>query len=384
VAVAGGYENQDESEYRHYYYLNNGKSYDRINLPIPPFIASTVKVCDFNHDGYPDLFIGSRVKKGMFPFSDSSWLVLNERGTLKVENWSAMNLGMVTDAVWSDFDHDGWEDLIVTREWNTIAILKNMNGKELVPVVLPEIEARSGFWYSIVAGDFDGNGYADYIVGNLGENNRFNINEEYPSNLYAIDLDLDGIVDPVLTGYWPDPDGAMKEYPLNYLDELQGQSAFFRSRFKSYKSFSFATVDDILDETLKKRIQLKLTVNTTSSYILWNEKGKFRWEKLPLPLQVSPVTKMVVKDINNDNYPDIIVSGNDYTWDVSTGYFDALKGFVLLSLGRQQSFDILPPSRSGLMLQGMTGSLLYFEGDTSILVAGMNRARAVVFSQIRK
>jgi hypothetical protein len=383
VAVAGGYENQDESEYRHYLYMNHNGSFDRISLPVPPFPASAVRTCDLNHDGYPDLFIGSRVKKGMFPFADSSWIVVNDKGRLRSEPWSGSDLGMVTDAVWSDFDKDGWEDLIVTREWNSIAILKNMNGKKLVPVLLPEIEAKSGFWYSVVSGDFDRNGYDDYIVGNLGENNRFNISDKYPLNLYAIDFDLDGIIDPIISGYWPDPEGEMKAYPLNYLDELEGQSAFFRSRFKTYKAFSLATIDDIIDESLKTRIQQKLTVSTTSSYVIWNEKGRFRWEKLPLPLQESPLTKMVVKDINNDTYPDIIVSGNDYSWDVSTGYFDAIKGFVLLSQGKRQSFDVLPPSKSGLLLQGMAGSLLFLDGDTNFVVAGINRSKALVFKQIK-
>jgi hypothetical protein len=383
VAIAGGYENQDESEYRHYLYLNQKGSYLRINLPVPPFPASVIRVCDFNHDGYPDLFIGSRVKKGMYPFADSSWIVINEKGRLRVESWSGINLGMVTDAVWSDFDNDGWEDLIVTREWNSIAILKNMNGKKLVPLILPEIEEWKGFWYSVAAGDFDRNGYSDYIIGNLGENSRFTISEEFPLNLYAFDIDLNGIIDPVISGYWPDPDGEMKEYPVNYLDELQGQSAFFRTRFKSYKAFSLSTVDDIFNETLKKRIQMKLTVNTSSSYILWNDKGRFRWEKLPLQLQVSPLTKMVVKDFNGDNYPDVIISGNDYSYDVSTGYFDALKGYVLLSLGGVQAFNILPPSKSGLLLQGMAGSLLCFEGDTSLIIAGMNRSEALVYKLVK-
>jgi hypothetical protein len=319
----------------------------------------------------------------MYPFADSSWVVINEKGRMKVDPWSGIDLGMVTDAAWSDFDNDGWDDLIVSGEWNSIAVLKNMNGKKLVPLLLPEIEARKGFWYSVAAGDFDGNGYTDYIVGNLGENNRFNISEEFPLNLYAIDLDLNGIIDPVISGYWPDPYGEMKEYPVNYLDELQGQSAFFRSRFKSYQAFSLATMSDIIGKTLEKRIQLKLSVNNTSSSVLWNDKGKFRWEKLPLPLQESPVTRMVVKDINDDGYPDVIISGNDYSWDVSTGYFDAIKGFVLMSRGSSQNFDLLPPSRSGLLFQGMAGSLLFFEGDTSIVVAGMNRSKALVFKQIK-
>ena len=93
------------------------------------------------------------------------------------------------------------------------------------------------------------------------------------------------------TAYWKDKNDIMKEYPINYLDELMGQSSYFEKLFPDYKSFSYATIDQILDENIMKRLELKLNVNTTSSYVLWNDNGKFRWEKLPQSLQVAPITK---------------------------------------------------------------------------------------------
>ena len=384
VAVAGGYENKHESEYNHYLYENRNGSFIRTSLPVPPFPASVVRPSDFDHDGDMDLFVGSRVKKGMFPYANHSWLIHNDKGKLSVDSTSRLNLGMVTDAIWTDYDKDGWEDLLVARDWNSLVILKNMNGKELVPQNIPGLEDQHGIWYSLVAGDFDQDGDDDYIAGNLGDNNRFNVTNQYPLNLYAIDLDMDGIIDPLITAYWHDQNGKMKEYPINYLDELWSQSTFFQKKFKDYASFSYVSIDDMLDENILKRLEFKLHVNTTSSYILWNDKGNFRWEKLSKPLQVAPIRKMIVRDFNGDNYPDVLVSGNDYTYDVSTGYYDANKGIVLLNNGNKlkkdkPSFEILTPSQSGMLLQGMVESLLYFKGDTSLVVAGINRAKVAVF-----
>jgi len=125
-----------------------------------------------------DLFVGSRVKKGMYPYAIHSWLISNDRGKLSVVPAARLNLGMVTDAVWSDYDRDGWEDLLVTREWNSIAVLKNVNGKELIPQLMPGMEEHKGIWYSITAGDFDNDGDEDYIAGDLGENHRFTASEK--------------------------------------------------------------------------------------------------------------------------------------------------------------------------------------------------------------
>jgi hypothetical protein len=379
IAIAGGYENPEEKDYQHYLYENNKGSFTRKALPIPPFPGSVIRPFDFNHDGSLELFVGARVKKGMYPYSNHSWLILNDKGKLSVNSTSKLDLGMVTDAVWTDYDKDGWEDLIVTRDWNSLVILKNMQGKELVPQIIPVIEDQHGIWNSIVAGDFDQDGDDDYIVGNLGENHRFTVSNQYPLNLYVVDLDLDGNIDPVSTGYWNDKDGIMTEYPINYLDELVAQSTYFQKMFPDYTTFSYMGMKDIFDAETLKRLDFKLHVNTTSSYVLWNEKGAFRWEQLPRQLQFSTVKKMIVKDFNGDKIPDVLVSGNDHTYDVATGYYDANKGYVLLSNGKNQSFTMLTPSKSGILLQGMVESLQYLEGDTCLVVAGINRAKVSVY-----
>jgi hypothetical protein len=91
---------------------------------------------------------------------------------------------------------------------------------------------------------------------------------------------------------------------------------------------------------------------------------------------------MIVKDFNRDSLPDVLVAGNDYTYDVATGYFDANKGIVLQNNGNR-SFEVLTSAESGILLQGMVESLLYFDGDTALIVAGMNRAKVKVYKQIR-
>ena len=92
------------------------------------------------------------------------------------------------------------------------------------------------------------------MVGNLGENNRFTVNDKYPLNLYAIDIDLDGNIDPIMTGYWKDKNNNMQEYPVNYLDDLAAQSSYFQKKFRSYASFSLTTFADIIDKDIMKRL----------------------------------------------------------------------------------------------------------------------------------
>ncbi|HKK40953.1 MAG TPA: FG-GAP-like repeat-containing protein, partial [Bacteroidales bacterium] len=388
IAVSGGYQNNDD-DYRDYVYKNSGGRFTQTVLPVPSFPSTVLRLCDYNKDGYTDIFIGSRVKRNMYPYSNKSWILSNNNGKFTADTTLRFDLGMVTDAVWTDYDGDGWEDLLVVREWNSPVILRNMEGKGFKPVSIQGFEDHHGLWYSVTAGDFDNDGDDDYIIGNLGDNNRFTVSDKYPLSLYVVDLDMDGTIDPVMTAYWTDKDGIMEEYPVNYLDELWSQSVYFKKKIPDYASFSYANINDIFDETVMKRVIAKLYANTTSSYVIWNDNGKFTWEKLPVPVQLSPLTHTTVQDLNGDGYKDVILTGNDYSFDVSTGYYDANKGLVLINKGgkREQgkpSFDLLEPPQSGLMIEGMVESLLYFKGDTSLVVAGVNRSGVKVFEHKSK
>jgi enediyne biosynthesis protein E4 len=379
VALAGGYENRTE-EYIHYLYENREGHFIRTPLPIPAFPASVVRPVDFDHDGDVDLFIGARIKMTRFPFSEDSWLLINDGGKFTQENCTKFDLGMVTDAVWSDYDGDGWEDLIVSREWNSAVILKNMEGKEIVKQEIETIEQMHGMWFSVGTGDFDSDGDPDYILGNLGENHRFTISDQYPLRIYALDLDMNGTLDPISTGYWKNRNDKMTEYPINYLDELVGQSNYFLKKYSTFKEFSFASIPEMFDSATMNRVDAVFYINTGSSYILWNDDAAFRWEKLPAQAQVSPIKKTIIRDFNRDELPDILLAGNDHTFDVSTGYYDANKGLLYMSGDGKPLNKMIAPAESGMILNGMVESLLYVDGDMPLVVAGINRDSVVTYS----
>ncbi|QIA07710.1 VCBS repeat-containing protein [Draconibacterium halophilum] len=375
---------EKENDLRHYLYLNDGDRFIKQSLPVPPFIASVIVPLDYDKDGYTDLFIGSRVQKDRFPFAHESWLIRNNKGKFEALPESKLDLGMVTNAIVTDFDQDGWQDILVTREYNSILFLRNQEGKKLVPIEIDELEDKHGFWYAATSGDFDQDGDEDYILGNLGDNSQIEINPTNPMNLYAMDVDNNGIIEPIRTAYWENEKGKRTEYPVNYLDELTEQSTYFKKKFESYTAFSYADFDDIFDKKAKRSIHKKLYANTTSNYLLWNDNGIFRWEKLPTRLQLAPNTRFLVRDFNGDNYPDILLGGNDYTWEVGSGNYDANIGYLMLNKGKNKAsgsfqFKVMGPSESGILLDGMIESLLYVTGEPNLIIAGFNRDKTKVF-----
>jgi hypothetical protein len=160
-----------------------------------------------------------------------------------------------------------------------------------------------------------------------------------------------------------------------------GQSNYFIKRFEGgYTPFSYTSFADMFDTATINRVEHKFLTNTTSSYILWNEGDGFLWQKLPVEAQLSPIKKSLIKDFNDDGYPDLLMAGNDHTYDIGTGYYDANKGLLLMSNEGNALSRVVPPSESGIVLHGMVESLLYLDGDESLIVAGINRDSALVYS----
>ncbi|MBL7873537.1 MAG: VCBS repeat-containing protein [Cyclobacteriaceae bacterium] len=377
ISLGGDYLSESKEGRKHFLYRKVKGEFIKEELPLPPFQAEVAKAFDFDKDGDLDLFIGSRVKEFGFPLSQSSYLLINDKGNLHVDTNFIFDLGMVTDAVWTDYDNDGWQDLLLSREWNSLVFLRNEAGRGFTTVSNAELEGKHGLWSCLAVGDFDNDGDEDYIAGNLGLNNRFTISEKYPMRAYAIDLDKNGFIDPVTTAYWKNEKGVMQEYPINYLDELAAQSPFFRKMFTNYTLFSYSTAKEIINPDTIRQDHV-FYVNTASSYVVWNNKGKFTFQELPRSVQVAPIKKILVQDFNNDKISDALIAGNDHSYDVSTGYYDANKGIIML--GQQtKSLKILSPSQSGLFLNGQVESLVYLKGDTSYLISGSNREKLSIF-----
>lgn len=368
VEIAGGYSQEDISNYKHALYRNNSGRFIKEELPVPAFIGSVIKSADIDGDGDLDFFIGQRVKRKNFPFAGPSFILINNGTTF---NPVPFDLEMVTDAAFTDLDGDGWKDLVVTRELNSITWMKNNSGQGFVVSEKPEWAGLHGFWESVTVADLDQNGSEDLLFGNLGENHRFTISDSYPFRVYGVDLDKNGVIDPVCTSYWKDKDGIMTEYPVNYMDELFAQSPYFRKLFTSYTTFSYTPMNQIYgnDTIAHQRIRYS---NFTKSLMFWNEKGKLIRQEFPSILQNTPLKKTLIYDFTSDGRIDILIAGNDHSFDVSTGNYDAGRGMIL-TVNSERQLGVLQPAQTGLSVMGQVNSLTLVKGASPIVLFGINR-----------
>lgn len=329
-------------------YVNDGTGVFFKNSKALPNIyesSQAVKSSDIDGDGDLDLFIGVRLIAGKYPFPATSYFLINENGVFKkAPNKTALvlkNIGMVTDVVFSDVDNDGDEDVLIVGEWMEIKVLENQKGIFIESSNKFGIKENTrGLWWSITANDIDNDGDDDYIIGNLGKNNKFKATEEHPFKVYSNDFDNNGTNDVVFAKFYKD------DYvPMRGRECTSQQMPFVANKFKDYHSFASSTLLDILPEE-KVKSAVVYEIRNFESIILINEEGKLTPKPLPMHAQVSPIKSSIVDDFNNDGFKDILIVGNHYGVEVETVRYDAGYGALLLGDGNN-NFKYTPPIESG-------------------------------------
>jgi hypothetical protein len=343
----------------------------------------TVRVGDFNGDGRPDLFVGGRLTPRNYPYPTRSYLLRNDGGHFTdVTEEMAPDLihpgGMITDAVWIDFDGDRRLDLVTTGEWMPIQFYRN-DGKRLRNVTpSTKLPPMRGWWYSLAAGDFDNDGRPDLVAGNLGLNYTYTTSKESRFGMYASNFAGNQTTEIVLT---QEVNGV--EYPFAGMAQLGAEIYPLAIRFPTYGSFANATIGQAFSSAQLERA-LHYQADTFASMYLHNDGGgTFSASALPNLAQIAPIKAMIAQDVDGDGHLDLIVAGNLYDAEPNTPRADAGNGLWLKGDGRGH-FAAVPAAESGLLAPlNVSGlALINTPAGKALLVA--NTGDSLQVFQIRK
>ena len=379
--VSGSYEmDKDSASLIDRLYLNNGQGQftKSDELPLLKNYGSCATAIDFDKDGDMDVFVGARTERGKYPFAASSYLLVNDNGTFKNLTGPSVNeienLGMVSDAVATDFDNDGDEDLIIVGEWMPITFLENDNGVFRNRTKEYGFDRTSGWWNTIKQADIDLDGDLDYVVGNLGLNYKFHASKEKPFHIYGSDFDKTGTVDIVLA---KDIDNVL--FPVRGKMCSTEQMPFIGDKFPSFAGFAEANIMDIYGSSnLSEALHLEVQ-EFRSVIIRNNSNGKFNLEPLPLEAQYAPINGIICHDFNDDGYQDLILAGNKYEAEVETSRADAGTG-LLLKGNKDGVFEAVTSRESGFFVPRNIKAVEKVVTETGVVVlAGENNGPLLIF-----
>jgi hypothetical protein len=354
-------------EYQPKLFLNDGHGSFRPapDGALPPllFSAGAVAAADFDHSGRLGVFIGGRVLTGRYPLAPQSALLANRGGKFEDVTDSLApvlrQVGMVTAALWSDVDGDGWPDLLVALEWGTVKYFHNNQGKgfEDWSEKAGFASAGAGWWTSIAAADFNGDGRLGYVVGNVGLNTQYHADPTHPALLYSGDFRGNGSTQLIEAYYEGDT-----LYPWRSRRDLGAAIPSILKRYPTFDSYGRATLGEILgEEKLAKAARFAAT-ELRSGVFLSQPGGTYRFEPLPRIAQISPLQGIVAGDFEGDGHADIYAIQNSYAPVPSVGRFDGGLSQLLLGDGRGR-FVPVAPAVSGLVVPGDAKALAVLDLD---------------------
>ncbi|MGF1669826.1 MAG: VCBS repeat-containing protein [Balneolaceae bacterium] len=350
-------------------------------LPTRRGLASTSAVAagDFTGNGHPDLFVGERLRLFAVGVPARGFLLANDGsgGFTEVTGQWAPELeeaGMITDAVWADWDGDGRQDLIIVGEWMSPRIFRN-TGERLQEITRElGLSRLSGWWNAVHAADLNGTGRTDLVLGNHGLNSLFRASGEHPVRMWVGDMEGNGMVDQILSM----PRGG-KDYPVALRHELLEQLPSLREAYPDYASYAGQTVQEIFTrEQLERAIELR--AEELASVVIWNEAGGARVERLPLRAQLSPVYGLWSGDVSGDGRAEILVAGNLLEVKPVAGPYDASWG-ALIMRGDDGGLASISPVHSGLQAGGASRGIVSVRdaGGHTLIVIARNNASPLVY-----
>ena len=377
--------------------INDGKGNFTIAenaLPAEMSCGQAVKAVDYDGDGDLDLFVGGRVLPKSYPKTDRSFILRNDSpkgGAANSVKFTDVTkqvcpeleyIGLVSDALFTDFDNDNQPDLIIAGEWMPLTFFKNEKGVFKNVTNQTGIADKLGWWTSLTAADFDNDGDIDYVPGNFGQNTYFKCTSNEPLSIYAKDFDNNGLYDPFISCYWNDTLGRKQEYFYHTRDDMIKQMVLIRRKFQTYGAFGSATVKDVFTAEELKGAQILKANCMSTSYIENTGGGHFKISALPASAQLAPIYGMLPYDFDQDGLLDLIMVGNDYGMELLQGRADAFNGLVLKNMGQNQ-FKAVEMNESGFYVPNdarALSSVFLPKQNKELIIATQNKGVLKVFS----
>ena len=376
VTSGGSERYAGHKAYQDRLYFNTASGF--VAQPLPEMLMSTytVAVADYDNDGFVDLFLGGRVVPGKFPTAPESYILKNNGGNFVDVTAEVCpflkNAGMVTAATFSDYNKDGNIDLILAGEFMPITVLENTGSTFQNKTEALGLSKTTGLWNSIAVADFDNDGDTDFVAGNIGLNTVLNSGQNKALKVDYADFDNNGYVDPIFSKY---EEGAY--FPIATLDQLTQQLPQLKKNFLYYHKFAQATTSELL-QLLKTPFKTLEAKELRSIFIEQKDTG---FEVLPLPnaVQLAPVNSILVEDLNQDGFPDLLLLGNDFSAEVNGGRYDASFGTTLINT-KDGNFAEVSREKSGFKVAGDSKSIVKVSTkDSNLILVGRNGETLATF-----
>jgi hypothetical protein len=318
------------------------------SLPANTASAGPLAFADVDADGRLELFAGGRVVPGRFPEPADSLFLRERAGEFEIDGASGAfaRLGLVSGAVWSDLNGDGFPELVLACEAGPVRVFQYERGRFRELTAALGLARFPGLWNSVTAGDFDGDGRLDIAAGNWGANTKYQSCLAQPIRFYYGESEGSGTV-AIVESYFAAELG--KIVPWRDWETLSQSLPFIRERYQSFTQFSTASVAEFMGGRMSG--MREITITTLDSMLFLNRGDHFEARPLPFEAQLAPIFGVAAGDLDGDGNEDLVASQNFFGVPPLVSRLDGGRGVWLRGDGGG-GFTAVPGSVSGIGIYG--------------------------------
>jgi hypothetical protein len=314
-----------------------------------PFAVGPIALGDYDSDGDLDLFVGGRAVARRYPEAAPSVLYRNNGGAFTVDSAASIGLrsaGLVSSAMFADVNGDGKPDLVLAREWGSLLLLLNRDGKLEAAPDSWGLSRWTSRWNGITAGDLDGDGRLDLVATSWGRNTAQQADSTNPLVMLYGRFGSAGEVEMLAARKDSRVNGLA---PLNSYPRVRVVIKDLPSRVSTFAAYADATVDQILGAA--KGIVQETSIVTLDHMVFFNRGDHFTAAPLPAESQQAPAFYAGVADFDGDGAEDVFLSQNFSATAVGLPRYDAGRGLLMIGDGHG-GLTPMSGARSGVTIYG--------------------------------
>ena len=341
-------------------------------IPGGPASVGPIALADLEGRGELTLFVGGRVVPGEYPAAASSRIFRERDGQFVLDQKASASfaaIGLVSGALFSDLNSDGFPDLVLALEWGPLRIFLNQRGQFREATAELGFVRFAGWWNGIAAGDFNEDGRIDLLATNWGLNNIYQQRRDpaHPLQILYGDFNGDGTTRLVECHY---DRGLGRVVAGRGLNPLRAVMPWLREVIPGHAAFSVASVAEILGPRFAGA--KSVSANTLAHTLFLNRGGHFDAVPLPRDAQLAPAFGVSVADFDGDGHEDAFLAQNHFSAQPEVPRCDAGRGMLLRGDGKG-GLSPLSSESSGIAIfgEGRGCAAADYDGDrrTDLAVA---------------